>query len=169
MSKSKAEHIFDKWKAELLNKDRSRAAVESNFDELFSNMYRSKVKFDDAYTFLDLAIKAHHPSDYVSKITYKKLKREAGLAKTELEFITEWKNNIASKAKQVFYSLYEIDGSSSQEEVKFGSMSAQEYRKQRKYADSHPLLDWTKIKHQLITEEEINFDDIDIDVDLGDL
>lgn len=169
MAKSKAELIFDKWKAELANKDRSRTAVEGNFDELFSNLHRSKIKFDDAYAILDIAIKAHLPSDSIAKNTYRRLKRTAHIAKSETEFVTEWKANISAKAKQVFYSLYDIEGTdTSNEEVKYGSMSAQEYRKQRKYADSHPLLDWTKIKHDPI-DEEINFDDIDIDVDLGDL
>lgn len=173
MTKSKAELIFDKWRAELVNKDRSRTAVEGNFDELFSSLHRSKIKFDDAYALLDVAIKAHFPTDSIAKNTYRRLKRTAHISKSESEFVTEWKTNISAKAKQVFYSLYDIEGTeTSPDEVKYGSMSAQEYRKQRKYADSHPLLDWTKIKHEPI-DEEINFDDInsniDIDVDLGDL
>lgn len=173
MKKSKAELIFDKWKAELAGKDRSRTAVANNFDELFSSWHRSKVPFDEAYSLLDTAIKAHFPNDSIAKSTFKSLKRKAGLAKTEIEFVTEWKANITSTAKQVFYSLYDIDGTANtEEEVKYGSMSAQEYRKQRKYAESHPLLDWTKIKHEPIVEDDFNFDDIqtaDVNVDLGDL
>ena len=171
MLKSKAELIFDKWKAELVGKDRSRAAVAGNFDELFSAWFRSKIKFNDAYALLDTAIKAHMPSDSVAKNTFKRLKKLAAIPKGEAEFITEWKQNISATAKQVFYSIYDIEGTNPKEEVKFGSMSAQEYRKQRKYADSHPLLDWTKIKIEPIEEEVINFEEIspDIDVDLGDL
>lgn len=168
MRKSKAELIFDKWKAELAGKDRSRTAVAGNFDELFSNWHRSKVSFDDAYELLDAAIKAHMPTDAVAKNTFRRLKRTAHIQKNEVEFTTEWKNNITTTGKQVFYSLYDIEGDAPQEEVKYGNMSAQEYRKQRKYADGHPLLDWTKIKHEPI-DEDINFDDIDLDVDLGDL
>ncbi len=162
MRKSKAELIFDKWKAELVGKDRSRSAVSGNFDELFSNWFRSKVSFDDAYALLDTAIKAHLPTDSIAKNTFKRLKRQAGISKNEIEFIGEWKQNISATAKQVFYSLYDIDGvNSSPDEVKYGSMSAQEYRKQRKYANSHPLLDWTNIKHEPLDE--------DTDIDLEDL
>jgi len=174
MRRSKVELIFDKWKAELVDKDRSRSAVANNFDELFSEWKRSRVKFDDAYALLDAAIKAHYPSDTVAKNVYKRLKRTAGIPKGEDEFITEWKNNISATAKQVFYSLYDIEGTKPKEEVKYGSMSSQEYRKQRKYVEAHPLLDWTKIKLEPI-EENVDFDDImpdindDIDVDLGDL
>ena len=163
MRKTKCELIFDKWKAELADKDRSRAAVAGNFDELFSSWHRSKVKFDDAYALLDSAIKAHLPTDSVAKNTYRSLKRTANITKNELEFISEWKQNISATGKQMFYSLYDIDGTSSNdEEVKYGSMSAQEYRKQRKYADSHPLLDWQSIKIEPISED-------DTDIDLGDL
>lgn len=168
MLKSKAELIFDKWKAELVGKDRSRAAVAGNFDELFSSWHRSKVPFDEAYALLDTAIKAHLPTDYIAKITYKSLKRSAGIAKNELEFTTEWKQNISAAGKQVFYSLYDIEGTSpTKKDVKFGNMSAQEYRKQQKYADSHPTLDWQNIKIEPIEEDEVDFDNLN--VDLGDL
>ena len=167
MLKSKAELIFDKWKAELIGKDRSRAAVAGNFDEIFSAWHRSKVKFDEAYKLLEATIKAHYPSDSIAKNTYRSLKRSANIPKTESEFISEWKENISGTAKQVFYSLYDIDGTApvSEEDAKYGNMSAQEYRKQRKYADSHPLLDWQSIKIEPIEEDE----DGNLDVDLGDL
>lgn len=170
MRKNKAELIFDKWKAELVGKDRSRTAVSGNFDELFSSWHRAKISFDDAYALLDIAIKAHYPSDSAAKNTFRRLKREAHIQKNETEFISEWKNNISAAGKQVFYSLYDIEGTNPKQEVKYGNMSAQEYRKQRKYAESHPILDWSNIKHEPI-DEDINFDDIDIDidVDLGDL
>lgn len=174
MRKSKAELIFDKWKAELVGKDRSRSAVAGNFDELFDSWHRSKVSFDDAYNLLETAIKAHYPSNSVAKSVYKGLKKVPTFAKDESEFVTEWKHNISATAKQMFYSLYDIAGTNTpQEEVKYGNMSAQEYRKQRKYADSHPLLDWKSIKIEPIQEDDFNFDDIDpgpdVDVDLGDL
>lgn len=172
MRKSKVELIFDKWKAELVGKDRSRGAVANNFDELFNNWYRSKVSFDDAYALLDTAIKAHLPTDSIAKNTFRRLKKQANIPKNESEFVLEWKQNIAATAKQVFYSLYDIDGTTTVDEVKYGNMSSQEYRKQRKYADSHPLLDWESIKIEPI-DEEINFDDLGLDedtnVDLGDL
>ena len=167
MHKSKAELIFDKWKAELVNKDRSRAAVLGNFDELVNNWHRSKISFDEAYGLLDIAIKAHYPSNSVARNVFKGLKKKAFISSDETEFVIEWKNNISAAAKQAFYSFYNIEGANTQEEEKFGSMSSQEYRKQRKYADSHPLLDWETIEHKPIQEDDFNFEDLD--VDLGDL
>ena len=166
MRKSKVELIFDKWKAELVGKDRSRPAVEGNFDELFSSWHRSKTSFDDAYNLLDAAIKAHYPSNSIARSVYKTLKKSPKTSiflKDETEFISEWKEHISATAKQVFYSLYSIDGTTEKQDVKFGSMSSQEYRKQRKYADSHPLLDWTKIEHKPIQEDDFNFDDLSVD------
>jgi len=168
MLKSKAELIFDKWKAELVGRDRSKSAVANNFDELFNNWFRSKVPFNEAYDLLEIAIKAHFPSNSVAKNVFKALKKKANIDKTEIEFTVEWKESISATAKQGFYSFYDIEGTNPpQEDVKFGSMSTQEYRKQRKYADSHPLLDWEKIEIKPIQEEEFNFDDLD--VNLGDL
>lgn len=151
---SKAELIFEKWKAELSKKDRSRKYVEGNFDDLFSTFHRSKVKFEDAYSFLTKSIVAHYPSRDAVKHTYRNLKSVL-YGKTESDFEKSWKEDIDSTAKRVFYSLYPIDGEEKEEEAQFGSMSATEYRKQRAYADSFPRIDWENIKWELQSTEDI--------------
>lgn len=150
---NKAELIFEKWKAELSKKDRSHKYVESNFDDLFSTLHRSKIKFNEAYSFLNKAINAHYPSRDAVKHTYRNLKSVL-YGKTEAEFEKTWKENIDSTAKRVFYSLYPIDGEE-KEEAQYGSMSATEYRRQRAYADSFPRIDWENIKWELQSTEDI--------------
>jgi hypothetical protein len=161
----KAEIILDKWKAELANRSRTRDQVEPNFEELFYKWHKAKLSYEQVIDLLPEAIKAHYPSDYVAKFTFKKMKKF--INKNEDEYIKEWKANIAAAAKRVFYSFYDPE-ENSEEEKKYGSMSVMEYKKQRKYADSHPILDWESIDLTPISidNEEI-FDDIDID--LGDL
>lgn len=150
----KAGLIFDKWKAELKEKDRSRSNVESNFDSLFSTLKESKVGFDVAHQILPKAIIAHHPNQSVIDNVYKRVKISG---KPKQEFADEWKENIAAGAKRIFYSLYDIDGveKDDEEEKKYGSMSAKEYRLQRKHAESYPLLDWTKIKLEPMSVDDL--------------
>lgn len=144
---SKAELIFEKWKVDLVKKERSHKFVEGNFDELFSNLHRSKVSFDDAYALLQEAINQHYPSKENVRFTYKRIKMMIG-GKTEAEFEKSWKEDIDATAKRVFYSLYPIDGEAEKEEQQFGSMSPVEYRKQRSYADSYPRVDLEKIRQE---------------------
>lgn len=148
----KADLLLDKWKAELKFKDRSRMAVEGNFDGLFVTLFKSKIPFVIAYEIMGKAIKAHMPNDSVVKSTYIKIKSVIG--KTKEEYESDWRENIDAKGKQVFYSYYNIDGTSgnSDEELKYGSMSATEYRKQRAYVDAMPAIDWENINWEIREE-----------------
>jgi len=161
---NKAELIFDRWKANLKEMDRSRANVENNFDLLFVTLDESKISFEVAHQILDKAIKAHYPPQIAVDNTYRRLKQMLN-GKTKQEFIVEWQENISAAAKRAFYGLFSIDGVTEQEEKKYGSMSSSEYRKQRKYAESHPLLDWTKIKIEPMTPEDLNIDLNDLEID----
>lgn len=163
MSKQKkAELIFDRWKADLKEMDRSKHQVQGNFELLFVTLEESKVEFDDAHVILDKAIKAHYPPQSAIDNTYRRLKPMLS-GKTKQEFLDEWKENIAAAAKRAFYGLYSIDGAADQEEQKkFGSMSTTEYKKQRKYAESHPVLDWQSISFDII-DEELDFNNLEDD------
>lgn len=161
---TKAELIFDRWKADLKEMDRSRHKVEGNFELLFVTLDESKISFETAHQILDKAIKAHYPSQSVVDRTYRRLKPV--VSKSKDEFHEEWKDNISAAAKRAFYGLFNIDGAAEkQEDKEYGSMSASEYRKQRKYADSYPTLDWTKIKIEPMSPEdlEINLTDLELD------
>lgn len=147
MSRNKSALIFEKWKADLIKKERSHKFVEGNFDDLFSTLHKSKISFDDAYALLNEAIQHHYPSKDNVKYTYRRVKMMIG-GKTEAEFEKSWKEDIEATAKRVFYSLYPIDGEVKEEEQQFGSMSPVEYRKQRQYADSYPRVDLAKIREE---------------------
>lgn len=152
---NKADLIFDRWKAELKEMDRSRANVYNNFELLFVTLDDSKVSFEVAHQILSKAIEAHYPSKSVVDNVYRRLKPMLN-GKTKQEYEAEWRENISAAGKRAFYDLYNIDGASEQEDKKFGSMSSAEYKKQRKYADSYPVLDWTKIKIEPIAPEDLN-------------
>lgn len=150
----KAYHIFDKWKADLKEMNRTKANVDGNFDVLFSNLKHSKISFELAHEILDKAIKAHQPAQPVVDNVYKRLGGST-LGKSKQEFADEWKENISAAGKRMFYSLYDIDGVEKEESKEYGSMSAKEYRLQRKHIESAPLIDWKSI-----VREPISLDDL---------
>lgn len=160
----KAELIFDRWQADLKEMDRSRANVFNNFEILFITLDDSKIKFDAAHSILLKAIKAHEPNKSVVDNVYRRLKSVLN-GKTKQEFDDEWKENISAAAKRAFYGLFSIDGVAEQEDKKFGSMSSSEYKKQRKHAESYPILDWTKIKIEPMTPEDLAIDLADLEID----
>ncbi len=169
---NKADLIFMKWKADLADMDRSKEAVEGNFDLLFDQLQRAKVKMNDALPYLDKATKAHYPKLHIVKNTFKRIKH-FGKSENVQDFENNWKEFIGDAAKRVFFSLYDIEGVDKTEK-KYGNMSASEYRKQHKYADSHPTIDWEAIIAERDSEDSketpnINVDDVDLDIDLGDL
>jgi hypothetical protein len=169
----KAELIFMKWKADLADMDRSTASMEGNFDMLFYSLHKSKVSIDEALTYLDRAIKAHYPSDHTLKYVFKRMKKQ-GQSESIQDFEISWKEHIASAAKRVFFSIYTLE-ESEPKTVKYGNMSASEYRKQQKYADSHPTLDWEAIvkeQEQPLPEDKgpkIDPNQVNVDINLGDL
>lgn len=169
---NKAELLFMKWKADLADMDRSKPAVEGNFDLLFDQLFRSKVKIEEALPYLDKAIKAHYPTSYVVKQTFKRIKH-FGKSESVQEFESSWKEHIGDAAKRVFFSIYNIDESAKiNAEKNYGNMSASEYRKQQKYADSHPTIDWEAIIEERDGETEevpIDVENVNLDFDLGEL
>lgn len=171
---NKAELIFMKWKAELAELDRSATYLENNFDLLFYSLSKAKVSMEDALVYLDRAIHAHMPSDAVVKNVFKRLKKN-GKSETLSEFSESWRELISSAAKRVFFSIYTIE-EMEPKATKYGNMSASEYRKQQKYADSHPTLDWEALIKEQETEAiadskgpDINPGQVDLDINLGDL
>lgn len=157
--KTRAKHILKKWSAELSSKDRTKTAVPENFGELVYEFWRASIPFDVVEEIMPEAIKAHLPSQYIAGKTYKQMKPTLH-GQSFNEFMESWKKSISDKAYEAFYAQYPIDGVEQQEEKKFGNMSAQEYSKQRKYAESFPLLDIEALKKKreefMKKEQEVN-------------
>jgi len=156
--KAKAKHVFKKWAASLASKDRSKNSLSDNFGELFYDLWASSVSFSDAENILDDAVKEHLPNNYVANTTYKYAKANNKHGNQSFnEYFNSWKDLIRDRATESFYAQYPIDGVEKKEEKKFGNMSIQEYNKQRKYADSFPILDTDalKKKREVFMKEEL--------------
>ena len=91
---NKAELLYMKWKADLAEMDRSKPAVEGNFDLLFDQLHKAKVNLDNALPFLEKATKAHYPKPNVVKFTFKKVK----------QFITEYLEGKHSRVRKYTFS-----------------------------------------------------------------
>ena len=158
--------ILEKWIAELKDKDRSRANVASNFDDLFSQLSNIEIDFDTAHEMIDDAAKAHYPSDFIARKTYDATeKRKGSDRKSYQEFIDGWKKDIKETALQSFYAFFDSE-LPKEEEKQYGSMSAREYRAQRKYAESFPIITFEEIQKRM-KQLEVDLTQ-PLGVDLGD-
>lgn len=173
---NKAELIFMKWKAELDSMDRTWPNVEGNFDLLWEQFHRAKIKMDTALEYLNKAAKAHHPNDSTVKRNYQKLAPYLKKDQSVSEYGEQWRDKITNKCKEVFFGYYEIDGLEKPPE-KIGGMSRAEYNRLQKYADSHETIDWEALieeRDNTPVEDEddgpdIDVSKVDINVDLGGL
>jgi len=158
------EIIFEEWKANLRSKDRSAVAVSSNFEELFEELKKAGITFDEAHGLLSKAIKAHQPDNGLAKNVWKQFKHNPKIGcYSEKEFIDRWNSDIASKATEAFFSLYpreKIKDPEDSEPKVYGNMSAKEYKAQRKYADQYPILNTAALEKKMLLESYNPLEDI---------
>lgn len=127
--------IFQKWKSNLPYKVRTKDMVQTNFDELFCELCNNGVSFDDAHNIINDAADAHYPSHAVATAVYKKYNPEVPFA----DFYKTWKKNILDKATKSFFDFYSIQDNI--EKKTYGSMTKEEYTRQRAYANSFEIVD----------------------------
>lgn len=156
MTTSNLELILEEWIANLKNKDRSASYVESNFEEFFETLKRSNATFEEAHELLPRAVAAHQPSSFLIKRTYKFLKSEGRADGTEKEFAEVWTKDIAEKGSSALYSVFPRPKNPDEEDEDpepkvFGSMSAKEYKLQRRHADSFPILDTEELERKMLS------------------
>jgi hypothetical protein len=165
MTKNNLELIFDEWKANLKQKDRSNAAVTSNFDELFEELKRANASFEEAHAVLAKAIKAHLPPQGLAKKIYKFGKDNPKIScYTEKEFLDQWNQDITDKGTASFFDIFprpKVDPDDDGEPKIYGSMSAKEYRAQRRYADSFPRLNTEALERAMIKQTYNPMDDLE--------
>lgn len=152
MSTPKLDLIFERWKASLHKKKRSKEFVTSNFDELFDAFNSAAATFEEAHSYLAPAIKVHLPSVGLCKATWKMAKNNpANSEMTEKEFVDSWNKSISDKATNSFYNIFPlpVDKDEDPEPKVYGQMSATEYKKQRKNAESYPVLDTEELERRL--------------------
>lgn len=133
----KAKHIFKQWEASLSERDRSVASLKDNFSDLFYEFDKNSIEFDSAASYLDPAIAAHLPSRSVVKHTYRKFANKAAFD-SEDDFLNSWKDMIKSAATNCFYAFYPV--TEEQADQMPNGMSKSEYNKQRRYAESFPII-----------------------------
>lgn len=150
---SRSELLFQQWSANLATKDRSRNAVQINFEELFTALHAEGLTLEAAYEYLPKAIKAHSPSVSLIKNTYKKLKISGGMQTPEKEFQENWLKNISDKAHAVFFETFPVEVKTEELEGPpiYGSMTAKEYKAQRSHANQYQVLDTEELERRMQT------------------
>jgi hypothetical protein len=151
-----ARQIFQKWKSELKDKNRSWGNIYSNFDDLAVEWYYAKLTLEDTHDIFTEAIRAHQPTVKVAKMAYAKSELKKFMSFDE--FIKEWNEGIDDKAWQAYYSYYkatEAEEEIAKPTVVTGGMDRKEYAKQRRYAESFEMIEPGSIKHQFIDISEL--------------
>ncbi len=144
--------IYERWRASIRDKKGSEH-INSNFDSLFDELNAAGASFDDAHAILPQAIKAHLPPVAVAKNYWKSHAKNdpknTGL--TEKDFIDQWNKDIADRATNSFYNVFPVptEQDDDGEPKVFGSMSAKEYKMQRRHADSYPILDTEELERRM--------------------
>lgn len=148
------------WTASFNNSSKKTKDARANFDELFQKWKAAGATFDDLYEiYLPKAIKVHLPKPAVAREVYRRLQNKMG--KTEKEFLEDWNSKIESDATELFFDYFptkspEVDHDP--EPKVYGSMSATEYRAQRRYAEQFPILDTRELVKQWREQQEYNLD-----------
>lgn len=143
----RARLILERWTSELASKDRSKNKLAENFEELYYDMFKANIPFEVAHDTIKQATAHHFPNQSTSKWTFKNAKRDPN--QTFAEFLDGWKKLIADEATKAFYAYYSVEGEEAKkEEKKHGNMSAAEYSKQRKHAESFPIIDTDELERQ---------------------
>lgn len=155
----KAKHIFKMWEASLAERDRSVASLKENFSELFYEMDKNSIDFDIAFSYLDPAISAHLPTKAVIKSTYKRYANKSSFDSEE-DFYVSWKKLIKDAATNAFYCFFPL---SDEEAAQLpNGMTKDEYNRQRRYAESFPLLDLSKIPDIEDQKSDLSVDDLEL-------
>lgn len=162
MSSNKLDLIFERWKAGLQSKKRSREHVNSNFDELFDQLKNAGATLDEARAILPNATKAHQPTPQTAKFIWNNMRRQPQFAGvTENEFTSDWNKFIADSAANSMFAFFPItDGADDDGTPKVygdGKISSREHARMTAHSDCFEMLDVQEIEKQdrVISEEEM--------------
>ena len=146
-SERKASLIIEKWTADLRSKDRKYTAVSGNFDELFSKLHEADLDFDLIHPMIDYIAKKHYPPEFTARKTYDKQEKQLKNLSYR-EFLDNWHKEIKEKALESFCAFFQHEVQTD-EEKKYGSMSAKEYNAQRKYAESFKAITFEELQDRM--------------------
>ena len=167
MPVSKYELIFQQWKASLAERDRSKGAVQRNFEELFDNLKIEGMLSEEMYDLLPKFIKAHYPTSTHVKNAWKKWKHFNKWS-NEKDLEDQWRQDVENSGQTAFFNIFPVEVKSTPKELKeervepviFGSMTAEQYKLQREYAETWPRVDIAEIEKRL-NDEYDPMDEVD--------
>ena len=165
--------VFDKWKANFTkkpNNERTTKNAQINFEELFYEMKRYQISFEDAQDVINDAVAVHMPPMFLVDKVYTTMKADKKTSATKQEFASNWRTTFEEAANSAFYTWYEIPLASDPEfesPQKASKIPDAEYIKQRALADSFESISEEDIQQLKENRERVvqqNLDDLLIDL-----
>lgn len=139
--------IFERWESGLVKKDKVR--MEPDFQALFHSLAKAKIPRDEAYPYVERAIRSYTPTPAVIKAVYRRVKLEHPMeGRAEQDFADSWRSFIKQAAVRSFYVFYPEDETEITP-VQTGGMSPAEYALQRRRADSYPELSKEAVEERM--------------------
>lgn len=149
---SRYELLFEQWKASLASRDRKTPSIQGNFEDLFQSLKDEGLVLESAFEYMSKAVKAHSPNTGLIKNVFKKIKKAGTEYSSEKEFEEQWVKDIAERASIAFFNIFPVQTKKNEEEnepVIYGSMTAKEYKAQRKHAEEYPRFSTEELERQL--------------------
>jgi len=141
-----AKRLFDQWKVNIKrksSKERGWSSVETNFDELFFELHKYEIPYELAEKYIHEAALVHMPTYMVVENVWKSMKaKHPGLDKKQ--WLDDWKTGIGEMAQASFFNWYQPV--EEKVETPTGGMDAQEYARQRRYADKFQAITPAELK-----------------------
>lgn len=136
------------WKKGIKQEQRRKDYMLDLFSCIFSDLSTNQIPKDIAESFMRDISSFMYPPAHVSKRVFENKKMSDPSLKhvTYQEYLQGWKEAIDEDAKNAFNEAYPDPNSTKIGAIKtIGSMNYVEYKKQREYAESFPLIDPSSI------------------------
>lgn len=152
--KKEAQFIFEKWKSSLAERDRSASSLSENFSDLFFDLRRIALPYEEAHDYLERAYSAHLPRKEVIQRTYKHSPNSK--YQTVDEFKQYWFDFIRDKAVNAFHEYFDIpieDGKSEQE-VRKEKAITKKSAAIREYMSNYEEIDLSSLRKSMEEEKK---------------
>lgn len=106
-NKTKADHVYEKWKIDYINMDKKSDSIRDNFDQLFYALFNASTPWEEARDIADDAIKHHLPTASTAKFVWTTKKRFVKLSFKD--WTDSWETDIRNKGLASFYVMFPLE------------------------------------------------------------
>lgn len=159
-----AEDVFERWRASLIERDRSHGSLSENFNDLFYDLHRIHLPYEEAKDFMVRAYKAHLPNSSVINHTFKSMKK-AGKYDDKEDFRKSWFGMIKDKATNAFHEYFELpfEDGKSESQTKREKALKKKSAMISEYIENYEQIDLGALRQEMEEAKNEIVEDLDTD------